>query len=627
MAFPPSFLDELRHRISLVGLIGRRVKLVRRGREFAGLCPFHHEKTPSFYVVEDKSFFHCFGCGAHGDVIGFAMRADNLDFIEAIERLAGEAGLTVPQATPQERERAQRQKTLLEATEAAATFYEQQLWAPTAARAREYLHRRGIDRDTIRSFRLGWAPDDRQALRRGLGAEFPDALLVEAGLLRRPESGEPADYFRNRVMYPITDRAGRVIAFGGRALGDAQPKYLNSPDSALFEKGRVLYGWSAARAAIIRGGEAGKLAATAGAIVTEGYMDVIALHRAGFATAVAPLGTALTEFQLHELWRLTPEPVLCFDGDTAGQRAATRAMQRALPLLRPGQSLRFASLPAGEDPDSLIRQAGRDAFGEILAAARPLSTVLWESELGARGLDTPERRADLDRRLMDHVGLIADRTVQAEYRRFLRDRLFDLGRQTRPATRQMARPRSSFVRDGPEPPPRSGGRIQRENLFRMILRFPWLIDQVAEEFAALAMPEPELDNLRRQILELDAAESGLDAHALQQHLVQNGLAATVERLLLPSVDTTFLVRCSDPISARNEWVRVTRMLTGGDRCALAEAADDLIGEVCPESWERFLAAREKVLVEGSKSEDGARVDSNLADDIQAAPHRAGRYSP
>jgi len=627
VAFPPSFLDELRHRISLVGLIGRRVKLVRRGREFAGLCPFHHEKTPSFYVVEDKSFFHCFGCGAHGDVIGFAMRADNLDFIEAIERLAGEAGLTVPQATPQERERAQRQKTLLEATEAAATFYEQQLWAPTAARAREYLHRRGIDRDTIRSFRLGWAPDDRQALRRGLGAEFPDALLVEAGLLRRPESGEPADYFRNRVMYPITDRAGRVIAFGGRALGDAQPKYLNSPDSALFEKGRVLYGWSAARAAIIRGGEAGKLAATAGAIVTEGYMDVIALHRAGFATAVAPLGTALTEFQLHELWRLTPEPVLCFDGDTAGQRAATRAMQRALPLLRPGQSLRFASLPAGEDPDSLIRQAGRDAFGEILAAARPLSTVLWESELGARGLDTPERRADLDRRLMDHVGLIADRTVQAEYRRFLRDRLFDLGRQTRPATRQMARPRSSFVRDGPEPPPRSGGRIQRENLFRMILRFPWLIDQVAEEFAALAMPEPELDNLRRQILELDAAESGLDAHALQQHLVQNGLAATVERLLLPSVDTTFLVRCSDPISARNEWVRVTRMLTGGDRCALAEAADDLIGEVCPESWERFLAAREKVLVEGSKSEDGARVDSNLADDIQAAPHRAGRYSP
>jgi DNA primase len=334
-------------------------------------------------------------------------------------------------------------------------------------------------------------------------------------------------------------------------------------------------------------------------------MDVIALHQAGFATAVAPLGTALTEFQLHELWRLTPEPLLCFDGDTAGQRAAARAMRRALPLLRPGQSLRFVSLPAGEDPDSVIRQAGRSTFDQMLAAARPLSTVLWESELGASRLDTPERRAALERRLMDQIGLIADRTVQAEYRRFLRDRIFDLGRRARPGTRYMPRPRPSFVRDGPEPPPRSGGRIQRENLFRMILHFPYLIDEVVEELAALEIPESDLDSLRRQILELDAGGSGLDAHAFQQHLVKNGLAATVEKLLLPSVDTTFLVRCSDPISARKEWVRVTGMLTGGDRCALAEATDDLISDICPESWERFLAARERALHEGSRGEDEA----------------------
>jgi DNA primase len=602
VTFPPSFLDELRGRISLSGLIGRRVKLSRRGREFAGLCPFHHEKTPSFYVVEDKSFFHCFGCGAHGDVIGFAMRADNLDFIEAVEKLAGEAGLVVPQATPQEREQAQRQKTLLEATEAAATFYEKQLWAPGGARAREYLEERGLDPETIRGFRLGWAADDRQELRRALRAEFTDPRLIEAGLLRRPEEGEPSDYFRNRVMFPISDRAGRVIAFGGRVLGDGQPKYLNSPDSALFEKGRVLYGWPAARAAAVRHRETGGPAATE-AIVTEGYMDVIALHRAGFPTAVAPLGTALTEFQLQELWRLTPEPVLCFDGDAAGQRAATRAMRRALPLLRPGQSLRFASLPAGEDPDSMIRQAGRGAFDQILAAARPLSTMLWECEVGASRLDTPERRAALERRLMEDVGLIGDRTVQAEYRRFLRDRLFDLGRPPRPGAQRAARPRASFVRDGPEPPPRSGGRIQRENLFRLLLHLPCLVDEVAEEFAAIELPEPELDRLRRQILELDAVKSGLDAHALQQHLVKNGLAATVERLLLPSVDTTFLVRCSDPVSARKEWVRVTGTLTGGNRCVLAEATDDLISDVSPESWERFLAARERVLHEGSQGED------------------------
>jgi DNA primase len=598
VAFPPGFLDELRDRISLSGLIGRRVKLVRRGREFAGLCPFHHEKTPSFYVVEDKSFFHCFGCGAHGDVIGFAMRADNLDFIEAVEKLAGEAGLAIPQATPQERERAQRQKTLLEATEAAAAFYEQRLWAPGGARAREYLHRRGLDPEIIRRFRLGWASEDRQALRRALNAEFSDPLLVEAGLLHRSEEGEPSDYFRNRLMFPISDRAGRVIAFGGRVLGDGQPKYLNSPDSPLFEKGRVLYGWSAARAAVIRDEEG-----SPGAIVTEGYTDVIALHQAGFATAVAPLGTALTEFQLHELWRLTPEPLLCFDGDAAGQRAAARAMRRALPLLRPGQSLRFVSLPAGEDPDSVVRQGGRGAFDQILAAARPLSTALWESELGASRVDTPERRAALERRLMDQIGLIADRTVQAEYRRFARDRLFNLGRPARAGDRHLPRLRPSFVRDGPEPPPRSGGRIQRENLFRMILHFPCLIDQVAEELPALEIPESDLDNLRRQILELDAAGSGLDAHALQQHLVEKGLAATVERLLSPSVDTTFLVRCSDPASARKEWVRVTRMLTGGDRCVLAEATDDLISDICPESWERFLAARERALHEGSRGDD------------------------
>jgi DNA primase len=599
VAFPPSFLDELRNRISLSGLIGRRVKLIRRGREFAGLCPFHHEKTPSFYVVEDKSFFHCFGCGAHGDAIGFAMRADNLDFIEAVERLAGEAGLVVPQATPQERERAQRQKTLLEATEAAAAFYQARLWAPGGAGAREYLQGRGLDPETIRRFRLGWAPDDRQALRRALSPEFSDPLLIEAGLRRRPAEGEPSDYFRNRLMFPISDRVGRVIAFGGRVLGDGQPKYLNSPDSPLFEKGRVLYGWSLARAAAIRDGEA----SGPGAVVTEGYMDVIALHQAGFATAVAPLGTALTEYQLDELWRLAPEPLLCFDGDEAGQRAAMRAMRRALPLLRPGHSLRFVSLPAGEDPDSVIRQAGRGAFDQILAAARPLSTALWESELGVGRLDTPERRAALERRLMDQIGLIADRTVQAEYRRFLRDRLFDLGRPGRPGARHLPRPRPSFVRDGPEPPPRSGGRIQRENLFRMILHFPCLIDQVAEELAALEIPESDLDSLRQQILELDAAGSGLDAHAFQQHLVENRLAATVERLILPSVDTTFLVRCSDPISARKEWVRVIRMLTGGDRCALAEATDDLISDICPESWERFLVARERALHEGSRDED------------------------
>src|SRR5206468_10405936 len=320
---------------------------------------------------------------------------------------------------------------------------------------------RGLDEETIRRFRLGWAPlasagagSDRQALRRALSGEFPEPLLQEAGLLRVPEDGgTPYDYFRGRVIFPIGDRAGRVIAFGARTLGDDQPKYLNSPDTPLFEKGRVLFAWAAARANAARAGDG---EAPSAAIVVEGYMDVIALHRAGFATAVAPLGTALTEAQLQELWRLSPEPVLCFDGDTAGQRAALRALHRALPLLKPGRSLRLATLPPGEDPDSLIRTRGRPAFGEVLVGARPLSEMLWQSELAAGPIDTPERRADLEQRLMQAAGLIGDRVVQGEYRRFLRERLFQLGRPATAKTRTAARRRGGHAfaapPEGPPPP-------------------------------------------------------------------------------------------------------------------------------------------------------------------------------
>jgi DNA primase len=586
MAFPPGFLDELRSRLSLAELVGRKVKLVRRGREYAGLCPFHHEKTPSFYVVEDKGFFHCFGCGAHGDAIGFAMRADNLDFLEAVERLAGLAGLAVPQATPQERERAQRQKTLLEALAAAAAFYEAQLWSPGGARAREYLTGRGLDPDTIRRFRLGWAADERQGLRRGLAADFPDALLVEAGLRHRPDDGEAFDYFRGRVMFPIGDRAGRVIAFGGRVLGEGQPKYLNSPETPVFEKGRTLYGWSAARQA---GGDGAEI------IVTEGYMDVIALQRAGFAGAVAPLGTALTEYQLRELWRLAPEPILCFDGDAAGKNAAARALRRALPLLQPGKSLRFAALPAGEDPDSLLRGGGRARFEQVLAAAHPLSAMLWTIETALQPFDTPERRAALRRRLDEDVAAIADATVREEYRSHLRERLWAQGRPSRTRRRGSAGSSAASAIDQPPQPPRAAGRVQRELLIRILLRCPSLIAEVAETLAALEMPEPELDKLRREILETEALRPGLDARTLQQHLCSNGFAATVDVLLSPSVDARFLDRLPDPSTVRSEWDHVIGMLLGANRPDLREAGAQLSGDLSAASWERFLAARERAM--------------------------------
>jgi DNA primase len=605
MAFPPGFLDELRARVPLGSLVGRRVRLIRRGRELAGLCPFHHEKTPSFYVVEDKGFFHCFGCGAHGDAVGYLMRAENLDFIEAIERLASEAGLAVPQQTPQERERAQRQKTLLEALAAAANFYEARLWSPAGTRAREYLAARGLDEETIRRFRLGWASDDRHALRRALSGDFPEALLVEGGLLRRPEGGgDPYDYFRGRVLFPIGDRAGRVIAFGGRTIAangpnEGQPKYLNSPDTPLFEKGRVLYAWAAARANLARS-ESGEAPAV---IVAEGYMDVIALHRAGFGTAVAPLGTALTEAHLQELWRLSPEPVLCFDGDTAGQRAMLRALHRALPMLQPGRSLRFAVLPSGEDPDSLIRSGGSPAFAEILAAARPLSEMLWQSELAARPIDTPERRADLERRVMADAALIADRTVQNEYRRFFRERLFSLGRPAggrapwpkgRSASgigaARAAIPGMPAAGEAPPPPPRAPARLRREILMRMLLQHPFLVNEATEEIAAIEFPEPELDRLRREILQVEVLYPGLDASGLRQHLERCGFGSTLDGLLSPSFDHAgFSSGEDDDEAVRQGWLHVLRMTREEVRSERANAAEALARDPSDATWERFLA--------------------------------------
>jgi DNA primase len=628
MAFPPGFLDELRSRIGLAELVGRRVRLVRRGREYGGLCPFHNEKTPSFYVVEDKGFFHCFGCGAHGDAIGYVMRADNLDFIEAVERLAGEAGLQVPQQTPHERERAQRQKTLLEAIAAAAEFFEQQLWAPGGARAREYLERRGVDEETIGRFRLGWAPEDRQALRRALSGNFPEALLHEAGLVRLPEDGgTPYDYFRGRVIFPIGDRAGRVIAFGGRTIGDDQPKYLNSPDTPVFEKGRVLYGWALARASLGREGDAGGH----GVIVAEGYMDVIALHRAGFGGAVAPLGTALTETQLHELWRLMPEPVLCFDGDTAGQRAALRALGRALPLLQPGRSLRFATLPPSEDPDSLIRAGGPAAFAEVLAAARPLSEVLWQAELAARPIDTPERRADFEHRLMAQAGLIADRSVQVEYRRFLRDRLFTFGKSVarvarlttagRPG-RGRALPKDvtytvlpGYVRERmtpqpPPPPPRDPKRIHREFLLFLLIQYPFLIEENREEAIEFDFPEPDLARLKTAILQIEDLPAGLDSATVRQHLGESGFTVTVDAIFSSSrMHAAVLLGGSDADQVRRGWSHVVGMMRRDEnRAELASAAVELGRTVTPaaEARLRALHAQEKP-EELSEDNDGIKL--------------------
>ncbi len=541
MAFPPQFLDELRARLPVSEVVGKKVRLTRKGREHLGLCPFHNEKTPSFTVNDDKAFYHCFGCGQHGDVISFAMEMEGLSFPEAIERLAAQAGLEVPQSSPEERARAKVRATLYDVVEQVCAWYEEQLAQPGGRAGYDYLRDRGFSDETIARFRLGFAPDGRGRLlevmeSRGVRLD----QLVEAGLLKIPEGGgDPRDYFFSRVMFPINDSRGRVIAFGGRILGDGQPKYLNSPETPLFQKGRSLYNFTMAR-------EASREARTV--IVAEGYTDVIALAQAGLPNAVAPLGTALTEDQMRLLWRVADEPVLCFDGDNAGARAALRAAERALPLLQPGKTLRFMALPAGEDPDSLIKARGADGFRSLLAGAHQLVDVIWKAEVSAGKHDTPERKADLDRRINVRLAQIEDPGVKHYYQETLRQRLRDLfsaGRRSGGRNQwQNRRSGGRFDASGrPKIAPglRARGDIgamkaqQERMLLATLVNHPDLLPDSVEALNEISLQSKELDTLLRVILNLAVTKPVLDTRELQRHLVQSGHETPLGQVLHPQV--------------------------------------------------------------------------------------------
>ncbi|WP_374633208.1 DNA primase [Ferrovibrio sp.] len=611
MAFPDSFLEELRNRVPLSGVVGRSVRLIRRGREFSGLCPFHNEKSPSFTVNDDKGFFHCFGCGAHGDVIGFVMRHNGLPFPDAVEQLAAEAGLQVPQSSPQDRERAEQAASLGSALEAAAEWYRAQLNAQAGREGKAYLERRGLKPETIERFRLGFAPNSRTGLLEAMRArKIPDALLVEAGMVIKSDDGELFDRFRNRVMFPIADRRGRVIAFGGRAMDPNAPaKYLNSPETAVFHKGHTLYNLAMAR-------EAAHAAGTV--LVVEGYMDVIALAQAGFEYAVAPLGTALTEEQIALLWRMAAEPVLCFDGDKAGMKAALRAVDRALPLLEPGKSLRFALLPGGQDPDDLIKAQGRDAMEAVLAAALPMAEMLWRKETEGQPIDTPERRAALQAQLYDQAGRIKNTIVQQHYRDHLRERLrglFNPGRQgpgrngpgkfgSGPGGRGGPRPGGfsanpwapggKFGRplgDTSPIPQESSDRREKALLLGFLLH-PWLAEDHSDSFAGLTFRNAALDSLKSRILEETSRHPGLDGEALVAHLKGQGLQAQLELL---DGETGRLVepftRADSPRDkVERGWIQaVQRYRLSELEQELAVAQAELADNMSPEAWGRFSA--------------------------------------
>jgi DNA primase len=425
VSLTPAFLDELRARTSLSALIGRSLKLTRAGREWKACCPFHNEKTASFYVNDDKCFYHCFGCTAHGDAIRWLTDGRGLPFMDAVKELAEAAGMEVPAADPQAQQKAEKAAGLHEVMEAAQRWFEDQLNGVDGSEARAYLDTRRITDETRRRFGFGYAPDSRGKLRTALKG-FGNEKLVEAGLLILPEGDrEPYDRFRGRLMFPIRDRRGRVIAFSGRILGPGEPKYLNSPDTPLFDKGRTLFNLDKAASA---SRDAKRI------IVVEGQMDVIALDQAGFPEAVAPLGTALTETQLSLLWRLSPAPLLCFDGDAAGLKAAVRAAKRALPEVDSEHTLSFVSLPPGKDPDDVIREIGKAALAGFLARAEPLAERLWLAERDEGPLGTPEARAGLKQRLLDLAATIKNPHVRDQYRQDFTDRFwnaFGWGKQKR----------------------------------------------------------------------------------------------------------------------------------------------------------------------------------------------------
>lgn len=635
MAFDPAFLDELRARTPIAAVIGRKTKLVRSGRQFKACCPFHGEKTPSFYVYDDH--FHCFGCGVHGDAISFVMQAEGRSFLEAVESLAGEAGLEVPRQAPADRGRAERARTLVDVLDAAQRSYVRRLHAPEGKDGLAYLRGRGLTEATIADHGLGWSGDGRGSLMAELREQgFAAELIAEAGLMRMDEEGRPkGELFFNRVTFPIRDRRGGLASFGGRTLGDGQPKYLNGPETPLFVKRRTLFGLDRASSALrtVRQAE-GVAPASRELVVVEGYMDVIALHQAGFGGAVAPLGTALTAEQLEALWRVAAAPVLCFDGDAAGRRAAIKAAETALPLLDPERTLRFVRLPEGEDPDSLVRRHGPSVMAAQLAGAAPLETVLFE--LLSEGIKDPgpQQRAALHAKLTAAAATIGHERLAREFRSTLTTQFFEAFSRRRPPGRSDGRGNGRAERPvsrlpDRSPPTRDLARAERQRtLVAILLHHPELLHDVEQAFCRLELPT-ELARIRAAMLDWAGTPCGstdafghpaagtaaadepasplLDSAALMAHLHSAGLSAQMEMLsastpLPMSADASAeampaaaekawwhyfgflnLPRLEEEVEAarvattggdERSWHRLTVLVQARDRLRCGEQADD-----------------------------------------------------
>jgi len=551
MRFPPDFLEQIRSRVNLSSVVGRHVQWDRRKTQAAkgdywACCPFHAEKSPSFHADDRKGRYHCFGCKASGDIFTFLVEKEGRPFPEAVELLAADAGLPLPVVSEAEVEREKTRASLYDVMEIAAKRFQAELQSSHGAKARGYLSDRDLSPAVQSDFGIGYARDDRGWLRNELAAAgISLEQMIEAGLVVSGDDIPVAyDRFRDRVMFPIRDARGRVIAFGGRALrADVPAKYLNSPETPIFHKGDVLYNFDKARMAVR---ESNRL------IAVEGYIDVIAMTRAGFTETVAPLGTALTENQLSLLWRAAPEPTLCFDGDGAGLKAAYRALDLALPLLSPGHSLRFAFLPDGKDPDDLLRAEGPDALKSVVTAAEPMAEVLWRRALGENDRATPERRAAFERDLRAMVGGIKDDTVRRHYLDDLRERfqsLWGANRQSQPGIRgasartfsprlkpgqkawEVAQPASVQLRAAANATTAASATERRERMILLLaINHPQILHDFWDDFAALDLTTGELDSLRTLILDTATSEEALETAALKVHLTDRGFGPVLDRL-------------------------------------------------------------------------------------------------
>jgi len=574
------FLETLRSRLSIAEIVGEKVKLTRKGRNFTGLCPFHHEKTPSFTVNEEKEFYHCFGCGAHGDAIRFLMEAHKYPFVEAVKELSRRAGLSLPQEMTEKEEAPQKDLApLYQALQEASHWFHKNLFLEKNGEALRYIERRGLTTEILKKFNLGFAPEgnslEKHLKDKGFGVE----TLLEVGLLAQSENGRgPYERFRKRIMFPIQDAQGRVIAFGGRLLEKGEPKYLNSPETPLFSKGKLLYGYFQAK----------EKSNSDPLIIVEGYMDVISLQQAGFKGAVAPLGTALTENHILSAWRLSSEPILCFDGDIAGLKAAARAAERVLPLLKPGYSLRFVFLPQGEDPDSLIQKG--DFFQTTLTQAYSLLDALWVFLTHGKSFKTPEQKAALQKQCALWTQTIQNTDIRKNYHYAFKDLFYKnvVGKKANVQPSTTVRKKSvNFL------------FIHEHLLLAILINHPTLLDEASDDFASLEFKEPCLHDLRNMILHF-YADGTFGKMTMKDYLMQQGFEKEVETILSSHVliHGSFALPSASIEEAREGWREIfNRIQNSLGKKDLKAAQEHLAEEMSQEAWHRLKALKKNILLQ------------------------------